>query len=965
MDILKIDKKRLPAINYFKNENEEVCAEYKSKSSPLYQVLADVGEKSIFLIADGGRGKSTTLRSLWLDSLCGNNNLKCIYVDLKLLDERGCEDAASGNVIAIRNYINEKLHISLNPFTSGLKDNPILLLDGANEAPELLRGKPNKDSQCFLVRECKELMKSFRVVISSRSKKISTNIYDQSKENRYSEEPDFKDDEIQYCDLQWLTDAFIEEKFSETTNNPALLSLLKNNMMFSMYSDMKAFGIEFAKNEKLTAGKLLECYFTVCFKAKFIKDTLNLKKYKNYEELLADIKRIQDNFIDKNKISQDSTNNDIAEQIKKYNAVYNYLVEHAFESSFKETDLANIGIMLLSLDHLSILIKNSDDTYIWANEIYQEFFEAKRICLCIDRMSKDSLSDEVIKAYELDFFKCCMIIRKSKHFYNVMQYVGEIGNLSKADLDRIYNKCLNSELFDVLTKCFIVIMALLYNTLPECIVEIPEYTFNNCKILNSITIPSSVTRIGERAFWGCSNLKSITIPSSVTGIGLEAFGGTAWYDSQPDGIVYAGKVAYNYKGTMPENTSIIIKDDTKGIGDSAFYECSGLTSITIPDSVTCIGPAAFYGCSSLQYNEFDNAYYLGNSINLFVVLIKAKDRNRTFYNINSDTNFIQDRAFADCVRLKRITIPASVMSIGNRAFSNCSSLTSITVDTNNKRYCSIGNCLIETDTKTLIRGCQTSIIPTDGNVTSIDNGAFWGCSSLKSIIIPDSVMSIGDWAFWGCSSLKSINIPASVISIGNRAFSGCSSLTNLTVDTNNKRYCSIGNCLIETVTKTLIRGCQTSIIPTDGSVTSIGKGAFSECSGLTSITIPDSVSSIGDSAFQRCNGLTNIIIPDSVISIGDSAFQGCNGLSNIIIPDSVSSIDNFAFNGCVNLKFVYISDSIENMGGWAFPWSVDIYCESPHKPEEWANYWCHPDAKVHWGVSREEYDAIVKAGEQI
>ena len=168
----------------------------------------------------------------------------------------------------------------------------------------------------------------------------------------------------------------------------------------------------------------------------------------------------------------------------------------------------------------------------------------------------------------------------------------------------------------------------------------------------------------------------------------------------------------------------------------------------------------------------------------------------------------------------------SVTSIGERAFYDCSSLTSITIP---------------------------------NSVTSIEYRAFYGCSSLTSITIPNSVTSIGEQAFLYCSSLTSITIPNSVTSIGSSAFNGCSSLTSIIVEKGNSIYDSRENCnaIIETATNTLIAGCQNTTIP--NSVTSIGDFAFSGCSSLTSITIPNSVTSIGVCAFRNCSSLTSII----------------------------------------------------------------------------------------------------------
>ena len=211
-------------------------------------------------------------------------------------------------------------------------------------------------------------------------------------------------------------------------------------------------------------------------------------------------------------------------------------------------------------------------------------------------------------------------------------------------------------------------------------------------------------------------------------------------------------------------------------------------------------------------------------------------------------------------------------------------------------------------------------------VTSIGDRAFIECYSLTNVTIGNSVTSIGANAFNSCDSLTSIIIPGSVTSIGNGAFYNCSSLTSISVDENNQSYKSIDGNLYTKDGATLIQYAigktATSFVIPD-SVTSIGNGAFYNCSSLTSVTIPNSVTYIGDYAFLGCSGLTSITIPDSVTSIGNSAFRGCSGLTSVIIPNNITSIGNSAFSYCSGLTSVTIPNSVTSIGNSAFS-----YCSS-------------------------------------
>lgn len=370
-------------------------------------------------------------------------------------------------------------------------------------------------------------------------------------------------------------------------------------------------------------------------------------------------------------------------------------------------------------------------------------------------------------------------------------------------------------------------------------------------------------------------------------IGINAFaydvavenadGVTIYYDYVDDGleVVSSGNPETRYTGdiVIPEEVTIdgtTLKVVSIGKGDTesgAFYSCDEVTSVTIPNSV----------------------------------------------------RYIKDISFQWCSKLTSITIPASVEYIGYRVFCGCSGLTSIQVEEGNMIYDSRENCnaIIEKSSARLRFGCMNTVIPE--GVISIDDAAFYSCSGLTSITIPNSVTTIEYQAF-AFSGLTSITIPASTIDISHEAFFNCSSLESMKVDGDNPYYDSREDCnaIVVTGTNWLLAGCKNTVIP--NSIEIIMDGAFAGCSDMTSITIPEGVREIGPIAFWSCVNLASVTLPSTILTINMGAFEGCSSLTSITIPKNVQFIDGYAFYGAdLQTVFSEIEDPFEIGGKSASP----------------------------------------------
>ncbi len=480
-------------------------------------------------------------------------------------------------------------------------------------------------------------------------------------------------------------------------------------------------------------------------------------------------------------------------------------------------------------------------------------------------------------------------------------------------------------------------------TIGNSVTSIDSFAFEGCSSLTSVTIPASVTSIGSNPFAYCDLLESITVDPSNTVYsspnGCNAIIKTADHllvlgckntVIPNDVTTIYGHAFYGCIGL----TSIEIPASVSNIYTSAFNRCSNLEEIRvwavtpptaftlcfnyvptdIPVYVPCNTKTAYQQASG--WSVFTN--YIDPCANIDFAYEAVKTICVEYFDANQDDELSYSEA-------------AAVLSLGT-VFQNAFQDEGTSVSFNELQYFT-GLTSIDDDAFSSCWSLTALTLPP--SVLTIGEFSFYGCN-FSSIVIPNSVTSIGSHAFRSCGALTSITIPSSVTSISENPFFYCPALASITVEAGNTVYSSPegSNAIIKTEEHKLVSGCKNTVIP-EG-VTTIGASAFGGCSGLTEIHIPSSVTLIDAWAFMDCSGLITVTIPSSVSFIGNVAFNGCTGLSSITVErETPPTLDNGVFDNTSILVYVPCGslEAYQNYNNTGTPWggftNIHDLCENP------------------------------------
>ena len=328
---------------------------------------------------------------------------------------------------------------------------------------------------------------------------------------------------------------------------------------------------------------------------------------------------------------------------------------------------------------------------------------------------------------------------------------------------------------------------------------------------------------------------------------------------------------------------------------------SAVTAVVIGEGVTAVGNNAFH-----------------SFVNLRTV------------SIGSGVERIGSSAFLMCGKLESISVPAATKQIGSAAFFGCAKLSAISVAQDNSAYTSDGGVLYNKSMTTLIQapGGLTGSYRVADTVTKIGDQAFFGCSGLTGLTLPESLQTVGEAAFQNCTKLKSVAIPNSVSAIGEGAFRGCSALSGIEVSENNQNYSSDASGVLFDKAKTVLLqapGGLSGSYTLPASVTAVADSAFWYCESVWEVNLQGNVQALGKAAFASCSGLESITLSARLTVIPEDAFSGCFSLRQITVPAGVTEIESSAFTYCEALETVRFLGDAPKIAGDAF---TNVYADA-------------------------------------
>lgn len=454
------------------------------------------------------------------------------------------------------------------------------------------------------------------------------------------------------------------------------------------------------------------------------------------------------------------------------------------------------------------------------------------------------------------------------------------------------------------------------------ITQIGRYAFTGTAC-STIKFGKNVRSIGERAFLECRNLNGdLTLPDSVQIVGNNAF-------SECTGLT----------GTLTLGSSL------QTIGAGAFYDCSFSGNLVIPDSVTSIGRYAFYSRPYLR-PETQGTLTLGRNLRTIGEFAFLESRYTGSLTIPDSVVEIGERAFYQCENLNgTLTLGRSLRTIGKEAFYWCAFTGSLTIP---EGVAEIADGAFSSLHQFNRDGMFNGTLTLPSTLKTIGAEAFAYTDFSGELLIPDGVTSIGANAFAKCDGFGgTLSLPDSVKTVGESAFYQCEGFTGLKLPA--------GLTKIETLSFAFMAGLKTEVVIPEG-VTEIGEGAF-ECSYMPSVRLPSTLRKIEKQAFMYAHNLTKITLPDGLETIGDEAFDGCYFKKAIVLPASIKSIGKKAFH-----RYSYYSDTLGAYFLGDAPQIVGTLNANCSFPSDWMLYYL-PGTSGWMGDTYEGYKIVPWDGE--